>query len=125
MRTIREMNALQFNELLDIDQVEDISARDHECLAAIRNVLERYGCIDPFGVTLLHNHFPLADDEILVETCDKVTRTLVSCPRTISNIDLAKVTETVWRWDKQLKNACEKVCPTDEKGNHYGYKDHI
>jgi hypothetical protein len=115
---------LQFNELPNISEVETMSVHDYECLSAIRTVLQNYGCISRFGVTLLHNHFHLAEDEILVESCDTNARTLISRPRKISELDFNRLIETVWRWDKRLKNACEQVCPTDEKGNHYGYKDH-
>jgi hypothetical protein len=32
--------------------------------------------------------------------------------------------ETYWRWDKHFRNGCEKFCPVDADGGHFGYKDH-
>lgn len=124
MKTAQNMHVIQFNELPDIRNVDAISARERECLDAIRRVLEAHDCIERFGVTLLHNHFHLAEDEILVETSDVQNRTLVSRPRKTRDVDFGRLLETYWRWDKHFTNGCEKFCPTDPDGKHYGYKDH-
>jgi hypothetical protein len=122
--TTQRMHVIQFNELPDIRNVDSVSPRERECLEAIRGVLEAHDCIERFGVTLLHNHFHLDEDEILVETLDAKNRTLVSRPRKTNEVDFGRLIETYWRWDKHFMNGCEKFCPTDPNGKHYGYKDH-
>jgi hypothetical protein len=119
-----QLNVIQFNELPDIRDVHALNEKDRECLHVLRRVLISYDRIDRFGVTLLHNHFHLASDEILVETLDGRRRTLTSRPRKTSEVDFSQLVETYWRWDKQFANGCEKFCPTDPDGKHYGYKDH-
>ncbi len=65
---------LQWNTLKDIDRVRPIGEGDAECLDEIRQVLLKYQCLDRFGIALLHNHFDLADDELLLETTDTERR---------------------------------------------------
>src|SRR5690349_746431 len=59
---------LQWSNLSNIDTVRPIDESDAPCLEEIRGVLEKHGCLQRFGISLLHSHFQLADDEILLET---------------------------------------------------------
>lgn len=68
------------NTLPDIADVRPVDQADLSCLLAIREVLERHGAIGRFGVNLLHDHFPIGADEILLEVCDPDTRTLTIRP---------------------------------------------
>ncbi len=61
---------LQWNRLQDIDSVRPIDESDAECLEEIRSVLQKHNCLSRFGVSLLHSHFDLKEDEILLETTD-------------------------------------------------------
>ncbi|MGA3203603.1 MAG: hypothetical protein ABSF12_14045 [Bryobacteraceae bacterium] len=64
----------------------------------IREVLERHGALRRFGVCLLHEHFPLADDEILVESTDNDTR--ISTFQPVKRSDVPQgILETAWRLD--------------------------
>ncbi len=80
MTTTAKMHVIQFNELPDISEVDPVSEKERGCLEAVRQVIDAHGCITRFGVTLLHNHFHLAEDEILVETSNSEDRSLVSPP---------------------------------------------
>jgi len=62
------LNALQWSSLDHIDDVRPIDDSDAACLEEIRLVLTKYGNLDRFGVALLHSHFQLAEDELMVET---------------------------------------------------------
>jgi hypothetical protein len=62
--------------LLDIDEVKPLSDDDKQCIAELKDVLERHGALQRFGVTLLQNHFPVYEGEVLVEECDEEARTL-------------------------------------------------
>lgn len=72
--------------LPDIDQVMPFSAADEACLKELREVLVRHAATDRFGIDLLHSHFPMADDELLLEETDVENRT-----QTISVIGRADV----------------------------------
>jgi hypothetical protein len=73
--------------LPNIDDVTPISDEDKPCLDEIRDVLTRRNTLRRFGVCLLHEHFPIADDETMLETCDAERRTLTNRPIATSFIN--------------------------------------
>src|SRR4051812_15073087 len=75
-----EMAPMQWADLKDIDEVEPIGESDSECLAEVREVLKKHGKRDRLGVALLHKHFDMAGDEVLVEYSDKEERVLTIKP---------------------------------------------
>lgn len=68
------------NSLPDIVDVRPVDETVLSCLLEVREVLERHGAIQRFGVNLLHDHFPIGADEVLLEVCDPDTRTLTIRP---------------------------------------------
>ena len=68
------LQPLQWNTLKNIDDVEPIGDGDSACLEEIRQVLERHHCLDRFGLALLHSHFDIAEDELLLETTNVAER---------------------------------------------------
>jgi hypothetical protein len=64
------VNAMQWNSLSHIADMEPIGDADGPCLEEIRQVLLRHGREDRFGVSLLHSHFPVGPGEQLLETTD-------------------------------------------------------
>lgn len=68
------LQPLQWNTLKHIDDVEPIGANDAACLEEIRSVLERHDCLNRFGLALLHSHFDIDDDELLLETTNVAER---------------------------------------------------
>lgn len=103
---------MDLSNLIDIEEVEPLSERDRDILSDVRAVLERHDAVHRFGVTLLHKHFAVADDEILVETVDKGARTLTARPVSVAEATrLGTPIETSWRLDSadgQL--ACLAYC---------------
>ncbi|HEY0872555.1 MAG TPA: hypothetical protein VGD94_03715 [Vicinamibacterales bacterium] len=71
-----EVSPIQWSKLKNIDDVDPLNNADTECLLEIRDVLQKHGKLNRFGVALLHSHFDLAADEAMVETCDLENRTL-------------------------------------------------
>ena len=65
---------IQWQSLSDIDDVRPIDDTDAPVLDDIRAVLEKHGCLDRFGVALLHRHFDVADSELMLETTDVTAR---------------------------------------------------
>jgi hypothetical protein len=69
MIQLRRHNSQDYAALPDIDltSVGLLAVDDHACLAEVGRCLVREHANERFGVTLLHSHFPVRDDEILVE----------------------------------------------------------
>lgn len=97
--------------LPDVDDVAPLSNADQPCLTEIRAVLIKHGALQRFGVALLHEHFEVADDEILVETIDVKTRTLTSRPEKLVELSKYNSVETSWRLDDLNAMArCTTAC---------------
>jgi hypothetical protein len=64
------LESMQWSQLDHIADVRPIDDSDAACLEDIRAVLAKHNCLDRFGVTLLHSHFDIAEDEMMLETTD-------------------------------------------------------
>ncbi len=64
------MESMQWSTLNHMADVEPIGEGDSECLEEIRLVLQKHNALGRFGLTLLHSHFELQDDEMMLETTD-------------------------------------------------------
>lgn len=89
-----KMSPMQWANLKDIHEVEPINDTDYECLAEIREILEKHNKRERFGVALLHKHFDMANDELLVEQSDKNERVLTIKP--VKKKSAGKMIETIW-----------------------------
>ena len=70
-----KVQVTQWSQFPDVDKVPKFSDTDIECLREVREVLKKYGQLDRFGISLLHKHFEIANDEFLLETTDVKERT--------------------------------------------------
>jgi hypothetical protein len=111
--------------LPDITDVRPVGPADRACLTELRAVLARHAALDRFGITLLHDHFPMGDDEQLMETCDPATRTLTIRPEALDEIDhrSGSVIETMWHFDPVSEDAlaglvCKVGCFVDLQDRH-------
>ena len=104
------MHPMTWNDLPSIHDVGDIDEADERCLDEIKTVLERHDKVNRFGVALLHQHFKLSDEELLVEHCDVEGRTLTTRPATEKDFILRHYLPTVWRFDGGRAQACA-YCP--------------
>ena len=77
-----------------MSDIKALNETDVPCLKEVRDVLKKHGMLDRFGVTLMHKHFELDDDEIMVETIDFDTRELKITP--MSKSETVKCVETSW-----------------------------
>ena len=108
------MNNLAFR-LPNIDEVRPFSEDDETCFEDIKQVLTKHGRLQRFGVCLLHEHFPITGDEVLVESCDPSTRTLTTRPVNRAQFGPTKPVETSWRLDT---GEALGECYQDKEGNH-------
>lgn len=105
------MLALAYKDLADIDAVPAVNDDDMACLSDIRDVLLKHGKIDRFGVNLLHSHFPIADNEVLVESCDDQARTLTMHVKSKDVLASPDLKATSWRLsDGETMLGCYSAC---------------
>ena len=68
------LELMQWTDLHHIADVRPIDESDAQCLEEVRLVLQKHNALDRFGVALLHSHFDLASDEMMLETTDAERR---------------------------------------------------
>lgn len=112
-QTAIQMSPMQWSSLPDISDVPALTGSDHETLDAIREVLVRHNAIGRFGVHLMHKHFEVAEDEVLVEYTDVDARTL-SCKvekRTSDAHEPKNRIETMWSFSGEgATRLCDQQC---------------
>jgi hypothetical protein len=74
------LESMQWSDLDHIADVKPIDDSDAECLEEVRLVLQKHDALRRFGIALLHNHFELADDEMMLEMTDAERREHVVRP---------------------------------------------
>lgn len=119
------LHAVQWSKLPNIDVVVPLGEDDQRCLDELRAVLDKHGKLSRFGIALLHRHFEIAKNEILLEFCDPVERTLTTLPVVKTDPRAANTIQTIFRFDDAAGTDCQRYCPTGPTGKHYGYPDHI
>jgi hypothetical protein len=112
-----QASPMNWNDLPHINETPNIDETDESCLAELESVLRKHGKASRFGVSLLHSHFPLADDEVLLEHCDEEARTLSAHAVKFEKIVAGRFRPTLWRFDGRKNHVCG-WCPTDENQNH-------
>lgn len=105
----------------DIEDVEPLNEGDNECLAEISKVLTKYNKRSKFGLALLHKHFPMSDDEQLVEFTDADTRVLTIKP--VKDLEPGRTIQTIWELgevseDNKVRLGCSQQCWTNIQGGH-------
>jgi hypothetical protein len=105
--------------LLDIGEVVPRSDADDACLTEIRDVLRRHGALDRFGILLLHSHFSLDSDEILVEQVDVESRTQTIRPIGRTDAEGMSTVETQWilTTDSPVMTCVQYCQVTDNRGH--------
>lgn len=54
-------------DLTEVKPYDPVNPNDVKCFSIIYNVLEAFGYTDRFGICLLHKHFDIDEDEVIVE----------------------------------------------------------
>jgi hypothetical protein len=116
------MQPMDWASLSDIDDVEPVGVDDTACLQELYAVLKRHGKHERFGVTLLHKHFPVNDDEVMLEHIDSANRRLELRPAKKDSPEVARSVQTSWRLTEavgpQPNTACYIRCVRNIYGNH-------
>lgn len=113
--------------LPNIDEVAARSDTDDACFEDLREVLAQHNALDRFGITLLHQHFHIGGDELLVEEVDVDSRTLITRPVRQTEMAGRRVKETNWRLESDAAvGACTPTsfCYVDNKNDHHRKSGH-
>lgn len=95
----------------DINDVEPLNDQDYKVLDEIRQVLEKHGATNRFGVNLIHRHFDIADNEILLETTDHDRRIQVTKVHNLQEMeDTDTILETQWVFNGETETKCVVGC---------------
>jgi hypothetical protein len=97
--------------LPDISDVIPIGDADNSCLDEIRDVLIRHNAVGRFGIHLVHKHFDVNEDEVLVEYTDINSRELhCKVEKRLTKQDGNRI-ETMWSFigDKATR-VCDQQC---------------
>ncbi len=113
---------MEWAALPDIDAVEPVNAADETCLGEVYEVLKRHGKANRFGISLIHRHFPVGEDEVLIETCHDETRTLTLKAVKANSAEAKRSVPTNWilAEDSGAKtmSVCLRRCFRNVQGNH-------
>ncbi|TCV79275.1 hypothetical protein [Sulfurirhabdus autotrophica] len=116
MDTITSMTST-LEPLVDFDQVVPYTDKDHPLFNELYEVLKRHGALRRFGITLLHQHFPITDEEILLEKTNIEDRIMMIRPTQKTELKGKKYLETSWRLDTGTPvMVC--VCVPKSNGGH-------
>ena len=107
---------LQWGKLADLHDVPPLQADDMECMKAIRSVLKQFGKLDRFALHLIHKHFDIADDEVLVEYSNAQTREQFFRPEKRDSADARDAVPTTWIL-KDIEASALCVCARTENGH--------
>lgn len=108
-----------WSEIPYMSDIQTLNQSDIPCLAEIREVLKRHNALNRFGVTLVHKHFEIAADEILVERIDFQNRSLTIAP--MKKAEAEECVETSWNLQEDdanivcAQNHCFSTCKHQEQ----------
>jgi len=112
------LRPIQWKSLDHINTVRPIDDSDSAVLEEIRGVLEKHGCLDRFGIALLHRHFEVSPDEMMLETTDESEREhwVRPVPRAVLDAKGIPTQSTILRFDTHSwSQYCG--CDTDKDGH--------
>jgi hypothetical protein len=121
-RATIEVAPTQWANLKDIHEVEPLNEADYPCLSEIRDVLKKYDRQERFGVALLHKHFDMEPDEVLVEHTNVQDRILTICPVQVEAA--GETIQTIWSLGDgapETMLGCQQYCGKDVQGNHNSF----
>ena len=96
---------MNWNGLDRIHDVHHLAEGDDDVVREVQEVLRRHGAEGRLGITLLHSHFDLDPDEILVERVDTNSRTLTITAERASSFEPDQLVPTAWRLDGSQRAA--------------------
>lgn len=90
------ITATAWAALPHISEVRPLGAADQACLDEVRAVLEKHGALERFGINLIHRHFELSDDEVVLESTESTARRQIVEVRPRADLQGGNVIATQW-----------------------------
>lgn len=107
---------MQWGKLDDLHDLAPLNDNDVACMRAVRDVLLQFGKVERFALHLVHKHFDIADDEILVEYSNANTREQFFRPEKADSTNAKDAIPTTWILrDMEASALC--VCARTENGH--------
>jgi hypothetical protein len=91
MTPLADINSM--HHILDTDRRTEA---DNPLFNELAEVLKKYGAESRFGITLLHKHFDISKDEMLLEYTDEAARIQTIQVQKIDDAKLLDIVETAW-----------------------------
>lgn len=110
---------VQWSRLRDLHEVEPLGDADLDCLHELRAVLARHGMLARFALHLVHRHFDLAPDEVLVEVSDARRREQRLRVERRDDPAAAAAVPTTWMLDA-VEPTVVCVCAARDDDGHLG-----
>ncbi len=113
---------VQWSTLLDINNVTPYGPDDEACFREVRDVLMKHGALERFGLQLLHKHFELNNDEVMVEFTDIEKRELITKPVKKSEASNYDPIITSWKLaDGDIIAETHCTCGRTHQGHNGGH----
>jgi hypothetical protein len=114
--TALAIQPMQWGKLDDLHDTAPLDNGDMECMRAVREVLLKFGKVERFALHLVHKHFDLADDEILVEYSNANTREQYFKPEKAGSENAKDAIPTTWML-RDMESSVICVCARTENGH--------
>ncbi|MFC4274568.1 hypothetical protein [Achromobacter aloeverae] len=114
------LRPMQWARIQDLHDCEPVSEADLVCMRDVRAALARHGKLDRFALHLVHKHFDMGADEVLVEYSDAGTREQYFKVERADSETAREAQPTTWMLDK-LEPIAICVCarrPDGHQGRH-------
>lgn len=111
---------MQWEHIPDISEMS-ILETDAQCFREIRDVLKKYDALDRFGLTLIHSHFEIGEDELMMELTDAANRTHTVKPIPMTEIDEKELTITHWKFTDDESVVAKGCACARRPDSHLGY----
>lgn len=110
----------QYANMKHVTEVDPVNAADRATLEAIKKVLVDHGAVERFGIHLIHKHFDLADDEIVMEYTDEEARTQhTKVEKYADAFSHGRPLETQWRFNRETASmGCVGFCHYNNGHRH-------
>lgn len=119
-RELLSVEVTHFADFQHVNDVEPLSDKDHELLSKMRDLLLSHDAVDRFGVHLIHKHFDLGDDEVIVEyTNEEERRQTTQVEKRNDLFSRGKPLETQWRFNRESASmVCVSYCDYNSGHRH-------
>lgn len=107
---------MQWAQVKDLHECQPLADDDVACMEDVRAALAKHGKLDRFALHLIHKHFDVADDEILVEYSNADSREQFFRVEKADSPDARQSIPTTWTLER-MEPMARCVCATRTSGH--------